>query len=1182
MASTRPTRKSSRRSSPFTRHPKRSATPPDPPDPGERERGEKKNFFDQWIEPPLRPPAPSFEDYKGLERHGVLSQMAPLGTMPPNKVKAKAKQDLPKRLAPIKTSMAASAGIKSGPVTPDPTSALGRKRSESKALEEQLQAQQLPPPPPPGPAAPRTPSARSTVREPTLTLSQPARSSAKSSPAQGSSSHATPNSRGQMARAQMKLVVDAAVERATQVGHHHLGAAVKKLYDDSLTNGALADLLDAVLVERATPTQKKDFQHYIKMARRSAKLERSGASSGTRPSASASASASASSHTGLDARSTSYPSSKSPTKNLHLTRPSAARAKVDKLGKVGPAAAEATEPQDKDPKEAKNWRDSTGPRKEKRAKRESGARATAAASTSISNLSNGVMTRGKHSRRRSRSSSSSSALSSIGSPLEASRPPSAGLATGAPISGSRASTGLGPKLHTFSTAPSPTAAALTPTDPTAGSNINKRSSAAAGLEVDEADQAFAAKRQKYTKSFPDVVVKDSSVRAAPSLKLSQPRPVVASKATSTSTSNYPTRLRNGTVKRLAAAGDEAEDLSSPAPSSTGDPPMSALSAHPSRAGTPPPLGRPSKKAKKTARVKVSPMKKKAGVIAGIARSGAGQDGPVGHAATTERGEDDNEDFCSACGGNGDLLCCDGCDRSFHFTCLDPPMDKDQLPETWFCYVCASSRNPQSRYPRGLFAGLLGNLERKNPVAYTLPMDIREYFEGVKTGDEGEYEEAVTQKSRARAGYDEIPDFLKLKDAKGKYVLCFKCGRSALNHQEIIPCDYCSLHWHLDCLDPPMANPPPRAPNGKPRYNWMCPNHVDHELLALDATTRSFSRVGSYNGGMRTHKVRRPKNAKIMDTSLRRGFVNNGLIEIENEASEAEAFVDTPHFGTVYRLPEKGIKLDFIDKVKRLRETRRRVNQSRSQSHSQSRHPEHEPRHDALAASPVRRPLQGVTGGGHAHAKDFHRRSLADQKAALNLAQFAQVNDDLNLGVDEVEKLVDLLIAEAPPAVVKMIDGRAGLAVASPARQEAKAAATTMSHPSSRPPPSPPSSDSRADQMEAAGGNATRAQAQAQAQATTLPITATSSSTSHSSQTSTSTSLSDREKERQRETKALLRLQELVRRRLLVVEGAGAEGELDVDGDGEVKAMDVEIVDVDGDVPPDESGAGMMDGEEPEV
>ena len=173
--------------------------------------------------------------------------------------------------------------------------------------------------------------------------------------------------------------------------------------------------------------------------------------------------------------------------------------------------------------------------------------------------------------------------------------------------------------------------------------------------------------------------------------------------------------------------------------------------------------------------------------------------------------------------------------------------------------------------------------------------------------------------RTRGGYDEEPDLLKLKDTKGKVVLCFRCGKSAINGQKIIPCDFCSLHWHLDCLDPPLANPPPRAPNGKPKHNWMCPNHVDHELLAVDPSLKAYGRLQSYNGGLRTHKVRRPKNAKIIDTHLRRGFANNGLIEIENDPSDDEEnqFFQQNHFVIVYRLPEKGIKLDFIAKVRRL-------------------------------------------------------------------------------------------------------------------------------------------------------------------------------------------------------------------------------------------------------------------------
>lgn len=41
--------------------------------------------------------------------------------------------------------------------------------------------------------------------------------------------------------------------------------------------------------------------------------------------------------------------------------------------------------------------------------------------------------------------------------------------------------------------------------------------------------------------------------------------------------------------------------------------------------------------------------------------------------------------------------------------------------------------------------------------------------------------------------------------------------------------------------------------------------------------------------------------------------------------------------------------------------------------------------------------------------DFHKRSVIDQQAALNLAQFAQSNNDINLGGGEIENLLNILI-----------------------------------------------------------------------------------------------------------------------------------------------------------------------------
>jgi len=62
--------------------------------------------------------------------------------------------------------------------------------------------------------------------------------------------------------------------------------------------------------------------------------------------------------------------------------------------------------------------------------------------------------------------------------------------------------------------------------------------------------------------------------------------------------------------------------------------------------------------------------------------------------------------------------------------------------------------------------------------------------------------------------------------------------------------------------------------------------------------------------------RRPRNAKVVNTCLRRGHKNNGYIEIENSESENEMqFTEQELGGVIYRLPERGIKLDFIDKIK---------------------------------------------------------------------------------------------------------------------------------------------------------------------------------------------------------------------------------------------------------------------------
>ena len=75
------------------------------------------------------------------------------------------------------------------------------------------------------------------------------------------------------------------------------------------------------------------------------------------------------------------------------------------------------------------------------------------------------------------------------------------------------------------------------------------------------------------------------------------------------------------------------------------------------------------------------------------------------------------------------------------------MIEGSLPDEWFCNVCHFNRYPRRDDENGLFGLLFSNLERKNPSAFHLPKFVREYFENVKTGAEGEYEEVAPPKPK---------------------------------------------------------------------------------------------------------------------------------------------------------------------------------------------------------------------------------------------------------------------------------------------------------------------------------------------------------------------------------------------------------------------------------------------------
>ncbi|KAF5026644.1 hypothetical protein F66182_1270 [Fusarium sp. NRRL 66182] len=316
----------------------------------------------------------------------------------------------------------------------------------------------------------------------------------------------------------------------------------------------------------------------------------------------------------------------------------------------------------------------------------------------------------------------------------------------------------------------------------------------------------------------------------------------------------------------------------------------------SRAATP--TLRPLKKPRSGLRVKSSPVKKRGGTAAGVPRPLA--DAPTTNGVAKDQASDNDED-CSACGAAGDVVCCDGCPRSFHFECVGM-IASDQLPDEWFCNECLYKRYPSRMPPyKGVFADALTNLEKSISRAFSLPKRLQTRFEGVKAGADGEYEEVTTIKmAKRKNGYEELPDFFKQRD-EGQAVICHGCQKAATNVRAIIPCSSCPLYWHIDCLDPPLAVPPVLK-------TWRCPLHPDETM----AEARPLAPA---------HRFRKIKGVQTIVPAISRGIKNNGHIEVDwsdepPEPVNNSGWPDPGSFGRVYKLPVKSIVLNFIEQLRR--------------------------------------------------------------------------------------------------------------------------------------------------------------------------------------------------------------------------------------------------------------------------
>jgi hypothetical protein len=190
---------------------------------------------------------------------------------------------------------------------------------------------------------------------------------------------------------------------------------------------------------------------------------------------------------------------------------------------------------------------------------------------------------------------------------------------------------------------------------------------------------------------------------------------------------------------------------------------------------------------------------------------------------------------------------------------------------------------------------------------------------------------LTQHSAKNSGYGyQKPDYTRLLDNEQKPILCTQCGVTSGLKRQMLKCDFCPAHWHLDCLDPPLANPPHISLEASQRDAWRCPRHIEHDLRSGLLIPRDLSELDDDSEmadaapvARVPRKIRKLKNPDVVEPTFSRGMRNNGLIEIINDPNddtdgEGNYVFEDPRDpnSRIYRLPERGVVLDFLSKVKK--------------------------------------------------------------------------------------------------------------------------------------------------------------------------------------------------------------------------------------------------------------------------
>jgi hypothetical protein len=255
-----------------------------------------QRLLDNWVEPPLPPPRPSFMD-AGIERHGVVQNMAPLGALPtPKVIKMATKPDEvlfgrtanSKRLGPSAVSTPSESVM-----TPEPPTNPPRRRSASiKTVDEVESAPQTPQPPP---------SARKSISRQSIGPQNNGQGvfQLQQSPIPVATHIPRPTPPTPQTAPQAQLqgtpgptlgadglplinldktdrVVEEAVQEAVDQQRWPTAYALRTLYDDHRSNPRIVRLIEAIYNGRASEANYVEFKSIMRHKKKEGKKDRTG------------------------------------------------------------------------------------------------------------------------------------------------------------------------------------------------------------------------------------------------------------------------------------------------------------------------------------------------------------------------------------------------------------------------------------------------------------------------------------------------------------------------------------------------------------------------------------------------------------------------------------------------------------------------------------------------------------------------------------------------------------------------------------------------------------------------------------------------------------------------------------------------------------------------------------------